>query len=229
MSTGMMIMLSLAGAATAAPRPVVIELFTSEGCSDCPPAETLLGEFARDPHYLPLAFHVDYWDSLGWTDRFGLRFADQRQDVYGHALNLQAVYTPQVIIDAHRSVLGSDQRAIESAAKGAREGVPIRISATADTVTVEVAAGAGNGDVLLLAVQGQAVSVIGRGENKGRTLQEYNIVRAAKFLGTWQGEAKQYALPRSFVPPEAGILAVIVQQVGQQQVIGASSIPIGSG
>src|SRR5271168_5093474 len=88
-----------AAAANAQPRPAVVELFTSEGCSSCPPAETFLGELAQRHDVLALAYHVDYWDDLGWRDRFGLTEAVQRQRNYAKTLRLSSVYTPQVVID----------------------------------------------------------------------------------------------------------------------------------
>ena len=80
-------------------RPAVVELFTSEGCSSCPPAETYIGELAQRRDVLALAFHVDYWDDLGWRDRFGLPEAVQRQRAYAKSLRLASVYTPQAVID----------------------------------------------------------------------------------------------------------------------------------
>src|ERR1700761_1077616 len=86
-------------AANAQPRPAVVELFTSEGCNSCPPAEAYVGELASRPDVLALAFHVDYWDDLGWRDRFGLGQAVERQRNYARSLRLSSVYTPEVVID----------------------------------------------------------------------------------------------------------------------------------
>lgn len=99
------------------PRPPVLELYTSEGCSSCPAAEALVGQLLRDPDLLPLAFHVDYWDSQGWRDRFSLSAATQRQHEWGRHFGAANIYTPQMIIDGRRSVLGSDGPAIVAAVR----------------------------------------------------------------------------------------------------------------
>src|ERR1700722_15426978 len=93
-------------------RPAVVELFTSEGCNSCPPAEAYIGELAQRRDVLALAFHVDYWDDLGWRDRFGLPEAVQRQNVYATTLRLSSVYTPQVVIDGQRDFVGGDRSSI---------------------------------------------------------------------------------------------------------------------
>src|SRR5271157_4122233 len=105
-------LLCCAAAASAEPRPAVVELFTSEGCSSCPPAEAYVGELAQRADVLALAFHVDYWDDLGWRDRFGLPEAVQRQRAYANALRLSSVYTPQVVVDGHEDCVGSDRGSI---------------------------------------------------------------------------------------------------------------------
>ena len=95
--------------------PVVVELFTSQGCSSCPPAEALLGELVSRPDVVALSFHVDYWDSLGWRDGFSIPEAARRQSRYVAALGLSSAFTPQVVIDGHRSFVGSDRRGILAA------------------------------------------------------------------------------------------------------------------
>src|SRR5271170_1584198 len=106
--TGVLMLIS--SGVRAEPRPAVVELFTSEGCSSCPPAETYVGELAQRPGVLALSFHVDYWDDLGWRDRFGIPEATPRQRAYARAMSLSSVYTPQVVIDGHEDFVGSDRR-----------------------------------------------------------------------------------------------------------------------
>src|SRR3954454_20934040 len=97
---------------TADETPVVVELFTSQGCSSCPPADALLGELSSRKDVLALAFHVDYWDYIGWRDSFAFPQATDRQYSYGHALGLNMVYTPQMVIDGARDAVGSDEAAV---------------------------------------------------------------------------------------------------------------------
>src|ERR1700761_7736517 len=115
-------------AANAQPRPAVVELFTSEGCNSCPPAEAYVGELANRPEVLALAFHVDYWDDLGWRDRFGLTQAVERQRNYSRALRWGNVYPPQVVVDGTTDYVGSDRGPIERALRDKRQGPPVFLS-----------------------------------------------------------------------------------------------------
>ena len=101
-------------------RPAVVELFTSEGCSSCPPAEAYIGELAQHKDVLALSFHVDYWDNLGWKDPFSLRISTERQSAYSKALGRSSVYTPQVVIDGKDDYVGTDRRNIGKALAAAR-------------------------------------------------------------------------------------------------------------
>jgi len=121
-------------------RPLVIELYTSQGCSSCPPAEALLGELADRTDVLPLAFHVDYWDDLGWRDRFALPAAAQQQRWWATANGLPGVFTPQLIIDGRRSVVGSDRAAIIAALREPRTTVPVQAELRDGVVQVSVPA-----------------------------------------------------------------------------------------
>jgi hypothetical protein len=106
-------------------RPLVIELYSSQGCSSCPPAEALLGQLSTRPDVIALAFHVDYWDELGWRDRFALRESVERQDIYARNLHHSTVYTPELIIDGRLDAVGGDGRAVARALDQPRGGVPI--------------------------------------------------------------------------------------------------------
>ena len=177
-------------AAGAEPRPVVLELFTSEGCSSCPPAEVLLNELAQRPNVLPLSFHVDYWDDLGWRDRYSLASATQRQRVYARRLHRSSVYTPQAVIDGSRDIVGSQRAAVMEAVAGRRDGVATSVSVSGGTIEIRVAAGsdATTADVLLVGYLREATTPIGRGENSGRILKESNIVLWLHELGRWAGK-----------------------------------------
>ena len=217
--------LCFAAAADAQSRPAVIELFTSEGCSSCPPAEAVLGEFARRENVLALAFHVDYWDDLGWQDRFGIPDAAARQSAYSRVLGRSTIYTPQVIVDGRSEFLGSDRGRIDGAVSGVRAGVPISVAIIGGEVRVELGAGRNQvpSDVSLVTYLDRAVSAIGRGENSGRTLQEFNIVRSIQPLGHWNGTAESFRRPVSSLPTDATGIAVLVQGTGQTQIIGAAT------
>jgi hypothetical protein len=166
---------------------VLIELFTSEGCSSCPPADAVLARLHRDQpvpgvQLVVLSEHVDYWNSLGWKDPFSdARFSD-RQNAYGGR-----IYTPQVVVDGRIDVLGSDQAAIVRAAKGAaleRHGT-IRLTSSARGVRISVSDLYGHADarVLLAVVEDGLVSKVERGENAGRTLAHTAVVRSLQEVG----------------------------------------------
>jgi hypothetical protein len=208
----------------AQPRPAVVELFTSEGCSSCPPADAFLGELAERPDVLALAFHVDYWDDLGWRDRFGLAEAVQRQRMYVNTLRLSSAYTPQVVIDGHADFVGSDRASISKGLAGNRDGVGIALSVRDGVVLIDLAAQAvAASDIVLVGYRRQAVSAIGRGENAGRTLTEFNIVRGVRTLGQWDGKARQYQARVDSFPADATDVAALVQSVGQGHIIGAAA------
>ena len=209
----------------AAARPAVVELFTSQGCSSCPPADALLGELARRNDVLALAFHVDYWDDLGWQDRFHLPVAAQRQSQYARRLRLPSVYTPQMVIDCSVDVLGSDRGRVAQLVGAAREGVPLRLLVQDSELIVRIGAVAAesNSDVLLVSFLRAAETAIGRGENSGRLLREYNIVRSISTLGNWRGAAAEWHVKVNSLPADASNVAVIVQQSGAGVIVGAAS------
>jgi hypothetical protein len=172
----------------AAPGFAVVELFTSEGCSSCPPADAVLADLARSPdrRVYPLAFHVDYWDGLGWPDRFASPENTSRQGTYERAFGLRGLYTPQMIVGGTEQFTGSDRGHADAAVVralahpgGLRLSVRVRATA-ADTVTVDYdAPGAPAGSVLDIAVVAHSVSTsVAAGENAGKTLHHANVVRA---------------------------------------------------
>src|SRR5271168_282393 len=130
--------LGFATLAHAEPRPAVVELFTSEGCNSCPPAEAYVGELAGRSDVLALSFHVDYWDDLGWRDRYGLSQSVERQRTYARSLRLSGVYTPQVVLDGRADYVGSNRSAIDRALKSNRDGVPVSLSVTDGEATVRL-------------------------------------------------------------------------------------------
>jgi hypothetical protein len=184
-----------AAAAAAADRPVVVELFTSQGCSSCPPADALLGRLAGRPGVLALAFHVDYWDRLGWRDPYADAAWTRRQRDYAPRVAGSSwagrVYTPQMVVDGHRDVVGGDAAGIaaELARAAPAPAVPLDARAAAGRITIAIGAGTGAATLLAVTVDPPRVTRVARGENAGRTLEEARIVRALRPVAEWRGAA----------------------------------------
>jgi len=196
-------MVSAVAATDAQPRPVVVEFFTSQGCSSCPPADAYLGKLSARSGVLALAFHVDYWDNLGWRDRFALPQSVKRQNTYVQNLHRSSVYTPQLVVDGREDDFRSDSRVVDRALNQNRDGVPVGLSVHDAHLEVEIGRqlGVAPCDVVLVAYLSHAVSNIGRGENAGRTLEEFNIVRDIRTLGPWKGEPLSFCVPVSLAAP----------------------------
>lgn len=206
--------LALLGAtAQSASAAAVVELFTSQGCNDCPPADTLLGELARVPRVVALAYHVTYWDALGWHDRFGLLQADRLQQYYVKQLRLPAAFTPQAIIDGRVSLIGSDRSAISTALRSSGRTIPIALALSHGNVDIELSAQSVSTavNVILVGYLPQATTKVGVGENAGRMLKEFNIVRSYDVIGVWRGNAAHFAVPLSSLPAEATRVAVLLR------------------
>lgn len=187
------VMAVIAGPALAQPAPVVVELFTSEGCSSCPPADEFLTDLAHSGrNVLPLAFHVTYWDRLGWRDPFSLAAATERQRSYARSLGDGGVYTPEMVVGGTQGFVGSEREqglAVIARAAGAASGVPLQVWRENGAVTVSVGAGRERAEILLVGYDPEHRTPVGRGENSGRTLLESNIVRSLTSLGQWNGQA----------------------------------------
>ena len=211
--------------AAASPRPAVIELYTSQGCSSCPPADALLGELARQPNVLALAFHVDYWNDLGWTDPYSIPDAAVRQSAYSKARGQSSVYTPQVIVDGRNEYLGTDRSQIERAVGEVRTGVPVTLDVVDQNIVIALGGAQclAPSDVFAVTFLHNAVSKIGSGENSGHTLAEFNIVRSIRKIGQWSGGAVTFRVPLNAIPRGATDFAVLVQMPGQAQIIGAAT------
>jgi hypothetical protein len=200
--------------AQAAARPAIVELYTSEGCSSCPPAEKLLEEIAKQPDVLPLAFHVDYWDDLGWRDRFSMSEATQRQQAAARTLALSTVGTPQWVVDGHTAVWGASKQDLEQALKANRTALAVDVVRQGPELIVHAAAppAAEQYDVYVVGYLPRAVTAIGRGENAGRTITEVNVVRYIHKIGTSRDAARQWSLPLDRIPKDAQRVAILLQQ-----------------
>ncbi|HEX3709729.1 MAG TPA: DUF1223 domain-containing protein [Pseudolabrys sp.] len=204
----------------------VIELFTSQGCSSCPPADRVLGELAHDPSLITMSLPVDYWDYLGWKDTLALHGHANLQRAYANARGVGEIGTPQALINGTAAVLGSDKDAIEQAIARSRQNaapltLPVSMNVADGKVTVTVPAASVDGvvaEVWLCPITGKAEVKIGRGENRGRTLTYTNVVRRWVKLGEWTGKAQTFTVPvadladADFSLPDIDRLDVIVQR-----------------
>ena len=212
-----------APSAAAVDRPVVIELFTSQGCSSCPPANAYLNEMVRQRRdVLPLAFHVTYWDRLGWKDPFSLAAATDRQARYGSRFG-DGSYTPEIVIDGLSSHVGSNRAeigpAIDRARGQASSAAIVKLARSGETLTVEVGGGEGRGRVVLVGFDHRHETAIRRGENDGRTLEELNVVRSVRALGEWTGTALRLVAPL----PEGEDAAVLLE-TADGRIVGAARL-----
>lgn len=205
----------MTGTAIAAPRPVVVELFTSQGCSDCPPADALLRHVqAADPDVLALDLHVTYWNNALWSDPFSLQGATDLQSQYASFRGSSEVYTPEAVVDGRTQFVGSDSGAMAAAISQAKATIgkdgtiPVSVSAPDGQVSVHVGPGTGAGTVWLFGFDPERTTRVRGGENGGATLTEVNVVRSITTLGTWNGNALQKEIPA----PAGTKFAVLVQR-----------------
>jgi hypothetical protein len=214
------------------PAPVVVELFTSQGCSSCPPADALLGELAQRPDIVALAFHVDYWDYIGWKDPFASPGTTARQRQYVGTLGLRMVYTPQMVVDGRIDVVGSHRSEVESAieASAVQPKLAVRIEDDGQgRHRAVIPAGHGAAATIWLAVlDTDQETKVGRGENGGRTLREFNIVREWRQIGTWNGSAVTLPLEAA-AGEDRNACAVIVQSGATGPILGAALMRFGDG
>jgi hypothetical protein len=206
--TAVGLLASVAASAAAEPRPVVVELFTSQGCSSCPPADALLGELTRRGDVVALGFHISYWDRLGWKDPLSSTASTDRQKAYARRLTHGLVYTPQIVVNGTEDVVGSERDAVLAAVKQARSEAVATVTFAADHRSVSIGGGKGNGEVTLVRFVRRRTTHIGAGENSGRTADDFNGVIAQSRLGAWIGSPLGFAIE----PPGPGEgLAVLVQ------------------
>ena len=221
---------SAAGADEAAvpARPLgVVELFTSQGCNSCPPADEFFAELAAKPDIVALSYHVDYWDYLGWQDTLSRKENTERQYEYMRAFNGRSVYTPQAVINGRTHVNGANRAAVadelagmEKAGKGMQVG--IKVSRSDDGIMIDAGdatGGAGNAapnaHVVIVYFDAPRTVAIDKGENDGRKLTYWNAVSDIQTAGMWHGKAQRYELPMSEIAKKKGGCAVLLQSVGK--------------
>ena len=216
--------LTLGAAAGSTPgrAPVLVELFTSEGCSSCPPADRLLEQM--DGQAIVLSEHVDYWDRLGWRDPYSSHANTQRQEAYARGFGTQGAYTPQMVIDGAVEFVGNDARRAEEELRRARgrEKVGVRVTRVAGGIEVEVEAGAHGGEVMLAVARESGSSQVAAGENAGKRLHHVAMVQSLRKIGS----VKKGAGFRQTVeaPGEAERVIAFVQESGMGRVYGVGTL-----
>lgn len=218
--------MGLAGGAAAGERVVVVELYTSQGCSSCPPADELLRELAPRDDVIALALHVDYWDYIGWKDAFARPEHTKRQKGYAYVAGDRTIYTPQMIVDGREHVIGYNPmrlaKLLETSGAAAQT-VTLELSRQGSKLDILVSpkATVGNAVVQLVRYNPGATVNIGRGENKGKTLTYANIVTDWQVVGEWDGSAE---LRMSVDIDGEEPLAVLVQSPGYGPILGAARL-----
>jgi hypothetical protein len=226
--------------------PVLIELFTSEGCSSCPPADTLLQKLDQQPiagaELIVLSEHVDYWNHIGWKDPYSARFYSERQSAYGRRFGLDSVYTPEMVVDGMTEFVGSNASLANQAFEKAlhRPKLPVRLSSISvtshlltghlETGSLDKSYGTGHADVYLVLALNRAESRVSAGENAGHNLQHVSVARRISKIGAVkQGQALSQEVQVKLGPGEdSGNLRLIafVQESRQGRVLGAAAVRV---
>ena len=210
--------------AVAAEPRAVVELFTSQGCSSCPPADKIIGDLASDPGIIALSLPIDYWDYLGWKDTLADSRFSARQKAYSHRRGDREIYTPQVIVNGSAHVNGRERSKIDAAigetskAEGVMS-VPVTMTMVGKQITVSVAASSKSpvphGEVWIGAVTKSVPISIGRGENRGKQVTYYNVVRSLIKVGDWNGSSASWTVPLENITRDGVDAAVVYVQDGR--------------
>lgn len=205
-------------AAPVADGPVVLELFTSQGCSSCPPADELLTEISSDPSILPLSFHVDYWDNLGWKDVFSSSASTKRQWNYARALGSPSVFTPQLIVDGKASVVGSHTWDVRKAIAAARKADhPVHLALAPERAGFSLSVDKQDVELWEIRFVTHAKTDVKRGENSGRMMASINNVTSIKRVNMHDEKYDIATLDGA----DDGI-AIIAQMPGQGKILGSA-------
>mgnify|MGYP006189372777 CR=1 FL=1 len=219
--------IGFAAMAAAQQGPVVVELYTSQGCSSCPPADAYFATLTGQAGVIPLALHVDYWDYIGWEDRFASPSYTARQKAYARAAGSRTIYTPQMIVDGGARVEGNDPEAVAAAITAARqslEPVQLQVQREGDTLRIRAESAEGIGmplRVQLVRYRKEATVEITHGENAGRSVTYRNIVTSWEPVAEWAGD-----VPLDLTLPlvGAGPVVVILQQQGPAEIVAAARV-----
>lgn len=229
---------AIAGGSTAiaGKGPVVVELYTSQGCHSCPPADAYLGKLAKREGVIALSFHITYWDYLGWRDPFALPAATKRQRSYSRQFRRGYVYTPQMVIDGRAETVGSRSSSVDREIRRAkaRDGkIAVTFEKGADGSLKAILPARANGDkpvratVMMVLFDRAHTTKIKRGENAGKTLTYHNVVRAMRKIGTWDGAAQTIRVPlHSAGSGGRDGCVIIVQDQKTGHILGAGLMPM---
>ncbi len=208
----------------------VVELYTSQGCSSCPPADKLLGELVEDKEVLGLTFSVTYWDYIGWKDTFGNKDHDVRQAKYKREFGSRYVYTPQMVVGGENHKVGSDRSGVKSliaSFAGHAQELPLTWSFNNDSLQVTLPEGEGEATIWLVDIDKKGEVAIGRGENSGETITYHNVVRKIRSIGEWDGSSQTVNLDLAEMR-EMGRdgCALIIQKAGHGPIIAALNVEL---
>ncbi|MEE1656653.1 DUF1223 domain-containing protein [Microvirga sp. CF3062] len=206
--------------ALAEPPRAVVELFTSQGCSSCPPADELLVEYSRQPDIVALSLPVNYWDYLGWKDTLAHVAFTERQKAYAHSRSDRQVFTPQMIVNGKKSSIGSDraqvEKAIQYTTKG-RKALPVNVIITEQNGAVSIAieetpdTAQREAEIWILPVLKSQTVPIERGENRGKTITYANVVRGLNRVGDWRGGSARFEVPLEMARKGGDAYVVLLQ------------------
>ncbi len=211
----------------------VVELFTSQGCSSCPKADAMFSELGKQQDVIALAYHVDYWDYIGWPDTFGAKANSDRQRAYAESWGSSRIYTPQLIVNGSKGVVGSREKEVTGALAEARLTLPVALTVGGDMFEVTVGPQAGGAEAMiwLVTFKDHSQVKIERGENAGETIDYTQIVIGKQMLGMWDAVAGTHLkLPLSELTAEGGNGAVILVQADKDglpgPILGAASLQL---
>ncbi len=222
-------LLLLTGVARAGEKPLtVVELYTSQGCSSCPPADAYLGELAEIDDLLALSFHVDYWNYLGWADPYSSAVYSQRQSQYARYFETRNVYTPQMVIQGTHQVVGSDRSEVRRAIRAAKALPRVDLSITRDAtgmmLNLPAAGQSQKADVFIVTFDNEHFTAVKRGENRGKKIRNRNVVRGIEHITDWNGQA--LTVPVSIAANSGDGGAVLVQSVESGAILGAATFTL---
>jgi hypothetical protein len=194
----------------------VVELFTSQGCSSCPPADAFFSELVAKGEVIALAYHVDYWDYLGWRDTLARPENTQRQRDYGRAFGVRSVYTPQAVINGRAHVNGAKRAAVSGTLEtlqNSGKGLSIDLTAAEQGESIVIETGGGptysKAHLVLVFFEDAKLVTIERGENSGSTITYWNAVTAVQTAGMWKGKPTRFELPASEIAKKGGCVALL--------------------